>query len=120
MRMVKLWFAKGFVFIVAFVLLGGFVVMSLWNWLIPSIFGLGVITFAQALGLLVLSKILFGGFRGGHWGGGHWGGAQFWKHRMAERWDKMNPEERNELKQRMRNRWGKWDERREEKAPDEQ
>jgi hypothetical protein len=38
------------------------VVMSLWNWLMPSLFGLGVITFWQALGLLVFSRILFGRF----------------------------------------------------------
>jgi hypothetical protein len=111
----RFWFFKVFVSIVGFVLLGGFVVMSLWNWLIPGIFGLGVITFVQALGLLVLSKILFGGFRGGHWGGGCGGGHQFWKHRMAERWDKMTAEERNEFKQKMRGRWGRWNERREDK-----
>ena len=104
----RFWFFKGFVFIVGFVLLGGFVVMNLWNWLIPGIFGLGVITFAKALGLLVLSKILFGGFRGGHWGGGWSGGRQFWKHRMAERYDKMTEEERHDFKQKMGVIWGKW------------
>ncbi len=116
MRRVKLWFFKGFIFIVAMVLLAGFVVMSLWNWLIPGIFGLGVISFAQALGLLVLSKILFGGFRGGQWGSGRWSGAHFWKRRMAERWDKMTFDERNDFKQRLRNRRERCDERREEKA----
>ena len=34
----------------------------LWNWLMPAMFGLQTVTFWQALGLLVLSKILFGGF----------------------------------------------------------
>ena len=41
-----------------------FVVMWLWNRLMPVIFGLHAISFWQALGLLVLSRILFGGFRG--------------------------------------------------------
>ena len=106
----KFWFLKGFVFVIGFILLGGFVVMNLWNWLIPAIFGLGVITFVQALGLLVLSKILFGGFRGGgRWAGGCGGGGrQFWKHRMAERMEKMTPEEREKFKQGMKNRWSKW------------
>lgn len=36
------------------------VVMLLWNWLMPLLFGLTLITFWQALGLLVLSKVLFG------------------------------------------------------------
>lgn len=112
----RLWIPKIIAAVAGFILLGGFVVMSLWNWLMPNIFGLGAITFVQALGLLVLSKILFGGFRGGHWGGGCGGGRQFWKHRMAERWDKMTPEERNEFKQRMGSRWGRWGERREERA----
>ena len=42
-----------------------FVVMHLWNWLMPELFGLHLITYWQALGVLILSKILFGGFRGG-------------------------------------------------------
>jgi hypothetical protein len=52
--------------IAAGVTLFGFVVMHLWNWLMPMIFGLGIITFWQALGLLILSKILFGGFKSCH------------------------------------------------------
>ena len=46
-------------------LLFGYVVMLLWNWLIPSIFGLGVISFWQAVGIVILAKLLFGGFGGG-------------------------------------------------------
>ncbi|MFC6644055.1 hypothetical protein ACFQBQ_00280 [Granulicella cerasi] len=40
----------------------GYVTMRLWNWLVPSIFGWKAITFGQAIGLLLLCKILFGGF----------------------------------------------------------
>src|ERR1035438_6740135 len=40
----------------------GYAIMSLWNWLMPAMFGLKTINFLQALGLLVLFKILFGGF----------------------------------------------------------
>ena len=75
-------------FVVVAVALFGLVVMQLWNWLMPDIFGLRAITFWQALGLLVLSKILLGGFRGGR------GGKMFWRRRMMERWEKMTPEER--------------------------
>ena len=42
----------------------GFVIMYLWNWLMPAIFGLTTITFWQAIGLGLLSKLLFGGFSG--------------------------------------------------------
>ena len=44
----------------------GSVVMLLWNSLLPAILGVSTITFWQAIGLLILSKILFGGFSGGH------------------------------------------------------
>lgn len=73
----------------------GFIVMALWNALMPDIFALRPISFWQALGLLVLSKILFGGFRPG---GGHPG----WRRRMRERWERMTPEEREKFKQGMR------------------
>ena len=46
------------------VLVGGLAVMLLWNWLTPSLFGWNDISYLQALGLLVLSHLLFGGFRG--------------------------------------------------------
>ena len=74
-----------------------FIVMSLWNWLIPSIVGWHTITFWQALGLLVLSKILFGGFRGGGFGRG-----MHWRRRMKERWERMTPEERENFRAGMR------------------
>ncbi len=71
----------------------GFVVRELWNVLMPPIFGWHVITFWQALGLLVLSKILFGGFHR------HGGGARDrWKHRMKERWEHMTPEQREHFR----------------------
>jgi len=52
------------IFVFAFV--GGEVVMHLWNWLLPPLFGWRVLTFWQALGLLALCRILFGGL--GHGG----------------------------------------------------
>ena len=77
-----------------------FVVMSLWNWLMPALFGWQLISFWQALGLLVLSKILFGGFRGRPGYGMHW------RRRMAERWEQMSPEEREKFRKGMRGRCG--------------
>jgi Ca2+/H+ antiporter, TMEM165/GDT1 family len=69
-----------------------YVVMRLWNWLVPAIFGLHLITYWQAVGILILSKILFGGFRGGR---GGWN----WRRRMRERWEQMTPEERERFRQ---------------------
>lgn len=76
----------------------GFVVMSLWNSLMPALFGWHTVTFWQAIGLLILSKILFGGFRGRP--GGHMG----WRGRMRERWASMTPEEREKFRQGMQGR----------------
>ncbi|MGB7592225.1 MAG: hypothetical protein WCD04_10515 [Terriglobia bacterium] len=73
-----------------------FVVMWLWNWLMPAIFGLHVISFWRALGLLVLSKILFGGFRGRP------GFPGAWRTRLIERWEQMTPEERDKFRAGMR------------------
>jgi hypothetical protein len=70
----------------------GLVVMSLWNWLAPGVFGLHTITYWQAFGLLILSKILFGGFHGRPRCGGHW------RRRMSERWQQMTPEEREKFR----------------------
>jgi hypothetical protein len=97
------WIAKGLkiaLFAALAVLLAGFVVMSLWNWLLPPLFGWTAIGFWQALGILVLSRILFGGWRGGRGGGMHWRG------RMAERWAQMTPEEREKFREGMRGRCG--------------
>jgi len=61
----------------------------------PSIFAVRAISFWQALGLLVLSKILFGGFRSFP------GGGPRWRRRMMERWEQMTLEEREKFKQGM-------------------
>lgn len=82
------------------VIVFGFVVMNLWNWLMPALFGLRMIGFWQALGLLILSKILFGGFRGRPGHGMHW------RHRMKARWEQMTPEEREKFREGMRHRCG--------------
>ena len=98
----RYWIAKALK-MALFVTLAGaafsFVVMSLWNWLVPPVFGWAVIDFWQALGLLVLSRILFGGWRGR-------GGGMHWRGRMAERWAQMTPEEREKFREGMRGRCG--------------
>ena len=79
----------------------GEAVLHLWNWLMPSLFGLRMITFWQAIGLMGLSWILFrGGFLGArpHRFGG---GRGRW-----ERWRNMSPEEREKFRQGMRGRCG--------------
>jgi len=87
-----------------FAALGGYVVMRLWNWLTPAIFGWHVITFWQALGLLVLVRILFGGLGlPGRAGPGMRGRM---RDRMHERWEHMSDEERERFRQGMFGRHG--------------
>ena len=78
----------------------GSVVMLLWNALRPVIFHLPLISFWQALGLLVLAKILFSGFRGGP--------KARWKDEPIKKaWANFTPEEREKFKQRWGRRCGK-------------
>ena len=91
---------KVIVFATLFITVFGFVVMRLWNWLMPTLFGWHLINFWQAVGILVLSKILFGGFHG------HPGRDRQWRRGMMERWEKMTPEEREKLLQSFRGRCG--------------
>src|SRR5256884_6072099 len=92
--------------ILIFTAIGGGVVMLLWNWLAPTLFGLRLVTFWQAIGLLALCRILFGGF--GLGGGGHRNSRRRMegrirervRERMAERWEQMTTEEREKFLQR--------------------
>ena len=78
----------------------GTLVMQLWNWLMPSLFGWHVIGFWQALGLLILGRIFFGGFRGPSGMG---------RRRPMDRWEKMTPEEREKMRAGLRGRCGKFE-----------
>jgi hypothetical protein len=83
---------------VLFVTLFGFIVKWLWNWLLPAIFaGAHLITFWQAIGLLLLCRILFGSW-------GHNGGKN--RRHRKEQWEAMSPEEREKFRQSMRARCG--------------
>ncbi len=86
----------------AAVFLFSFFVMYLWNETLPVLFHFPVINFWQALDLLILSKLLFGGFRGG-WGGRH----PYWKSRMNQKWMNMTPEEKEKFNKEWKNRCGR-------------
>jgi len=72
-----------------FAFIGGEVVKLLWNWLVPPLFGWREVTFWQALGLLALCRILFGGF------------GRHGSHRSTR-----TPEERKRIRQALRRRFG--------------
>ncbi|HEV2982764.1 MAG TPA: hypothetical protein VGX46_00160 [Vicinamibacterales bacterium] len=91
-----------------FVFIGGELVLQLWNWLLPPLFGFRQITFWQGLGILLLCRILFGGYglRGSDRSKVRSRVADRLADRMGDRWDAMTPEERERFRQRIRERCG--------------
>ncbi|HXB58016.1 MAG TPA: hypothetical protein VNU95_00525 [Candidatus Acidoferrales bacterium] len=82
------------VFIIAFLAIFSFAVYELWNHVLTDVLGVRTITYWQALGILVLARILFGGFpckRGG----------PPWRRGMMEHWQSLTPEEREKLREKM-------------------
>jgi hypothetical protein len=78
---------------ILFIAIGGVAVLELWNWLLPPLFGAPQIGFLQALGILALSRILFGG-----------SGLPTIKRPRSrrpttDRWEALTPEERERLRQ---------------------
>lgn len=90
--------------VLAFVALLTAVVRALWNGVLVEVLAVRIITYWQALGLLLLAKILFGGWPGG---GGRFGGG--WRERMmAKRWESLDPAQREKMREQMRRRFGDW------------
>lgn len=105
--MKSFWIKKGLMILVfgSLAILGfGFLVMALWNAILPAVLGVKTISFIQALGILLLSKILFGGFGGGRHKGG-WRNKEKWM-AMKDKFAQMTPEEREKFKTEWRNKCG--------------
>jgi hypothetical protein len=81
------------VFIIAAIAAFAAVAMLLWNWLMPAIFGLPLLSYWQSVGILVLTRLLFGGI--GH--RGHFGNDFHHNHKLREKWMNMSEEERKTL-----------------------
>ena len=111
--MKKFWILKiikGIVMFTAFFALATFVVMWLWNEIIPGLTGWEMLTFWKAAGLLVLAKILFGSHGGGRMGRHWWGGrrSHMWKKKWDEKLQHMTPEERENMKAMWKQRFCDW------------
>ncbi len=86
-----------FLFIPLLIAALGGAVMGLWNAILPEVLNAKPLSYWQALGLLLLSRILFGGFRFG-------GGSPPWKGRRRGRWSNLSDEERARMKEAWRQR----------------
>ncbi len=101
----KIWMFP--LFGAVFLLAGGFVVMLLWNAIVPAVLSVASpLTYLQAIGLLLLCKILFGGFRGRPHNG-YRGGRFGDRMNMREKMSGMTEEERAKFKAEWRARCGR-------------
>ncbi|WP_375417970.1 hypothetical protein [uncultured Hymenobacter sp.] len=101
------WLLRGLRFALfgaLFLALAGFGTMSLWNWLVPALFHGPLISLPQTFGLLVLSRILFGGFGGGSRAGAWARQRRAWQQRLAGRLDSLSPEQQEQFRQQMHSR----------------
>ena len=101
------WMLKGLKFLVMALValtLVSFVIMGLWNALIPELFHGPTLTYLQALGLLLLSHLLLRGWHPGHFG---WQ-RERWRRRFEEKLAAMTPEEREKFRQEWKGRCGPW------------
>jgi hypothetical protein len=100
---------RKFRFLIPFIVLGvlavlSLFVMGLWNSVAVAVLGVKSVTYWQALGLLVLARILFGrlpGRRGGF-------GPPWWRRRLMARWQSLSPQERDKWRAEMLRRFGEW------------
>ena len=93
---------KGVLFVPIFiggVFLFTWIIQLLWNNILPEVTGVKTISFFQAMGIFVLSKILFG-FNSG------WGGKHKWRQGIEEKLQHMTPEEKEKFKAEWKNRCG--------------
>lgn len=83
----------------------GLITMLLWNWLVPALFAGPSISLWQAFGLLLLSKLLFWGFGSrAH----HERKRAYWRARCREKFSTMSAEDRELVKQKMKEKWCSW------------
>jgi Ca2+/H+ antiporter, TMEM165/GDT1 family len=101
----KFWIKRAIfipIAIVAGVSIFGTLTMYLWNEILPGVLGVHTITFWQAIGILILSKIIFSGFHGGH---GRHGFHRKHALELREKWLQMTPEEREKMKADLKAEW---------------
>jgi len=102
-----IWYTlKAALFISIGFFLFGWLIMTLWNALIPSLLHGPGITFSQALGIFILTRLLFWGL----WSAlaSHRGGQGYWRRRLEKRLTAMTPEERDKFRQAYARRCGNW------------
>lgn len=106
MEQKKQYILKAVVGVLCLFLIATLLVWALWNWLIPEIFGLKRLSFAEAGGLLFLSKLLLGGFNKEHFKKKM--SADYWESKFVNQQNdsyQLTSEQKSALKDRIKNRW---------------
>lgn len=88
-------------FFIALLALGGWIVMALWNWILPGLTGVGMISFEKAIGLLLLCRLLFGRWRGRK------PGPPWMRNKERTGWMNWSPEEKERLQSEWKRRCNK-------------
>ena len=91
----------------AMIIIVGFVVMELWNWLIPEIFNGNTINYWQALGVLMLARLLTGFGKSSM---GHWKNKMSSSYKMSRGWSSMSDEDKDRMREKFKDRWCKSEE----------
>lgn len=97
MRKIRFVGLRILIFAVIVLGLGSLVTWWLWDALMPTLFGLHAIGYWQAMGLMILARLLFGGLGRG------WGRAR--RARFVRGWHNLSPEERQRFRQAMGTHW---------------
>ncbi len=87
-------------------ILFGWLIMTLWNELIPTLFNGPALTFGQALGLFILARLLFWGLRPRSWNSGE--RRTYWRKHFEKHMESMTPEQREKFRQAYAKRCRKW------------
>ena len=80
-----------------------YLVMLMWNWLVPELFSGPVINYWQSAGILILSKILFSGFS--HRKKEYHGPSSYWRKRWESKMKGMTDEEKAAFRERFHKRF---------------
>ena len=97
---------KAIVGILCLLLIATLMLWALWNWLVPEIFGLKRLSFVEAGGLLLLSKLLLGGFNKEHFKKKM--SSEYWESKFVSHKESnfnLTDEQKSILKDKLRNKW---------------
>ena len=102
--MKRMWKIRMVASVVVAIIIKAAINMWLWNWLVPDLFHGPIINYYQSIGLIILARLLFLGRHGFRGYGMHYRGWRNWR----GRWEKMDPEQREKMRELWKKRCGRF------------